>query len=41
MFMDQLLAMARTEDLGQGDEFSFPEQALGVGRSYWPGLYGI
>ena len=41
MFMDQLLAMARTEDLGQGDEFSFPEQALGVGRSYWPGLYGV
>lgn len=41
MFMDATLAMARTEDLGAGDEFSFPEQPLGVGRSYWPGLYGI
>lgn len=41
MFFDQLLTMARTEDLQTGDEFSFPEQSLGVGRSYWPGLYGI
>lgn len=41
MFMDSMLAMARTEDLGQGDEFSFPEQPIGVGRSYWPGLYGV
>lgn len=41
LFLDQLLAMARTEDLKTGDEFSFPEQALGVGRSYWPGIYGV
>lgn len=41
MFMESILTMARTEDLGQGDEFSFPEQPLGVGRSYWPGMYGL
>lgn len=41
LFLDQLREMARTEDLQTGDEFSFPEQALGVGRSYWPGLYGV
>lgn len=41
LFMDALLTAARTEDLSSGDEFSFPEQPLGVGRSYWPGMYGI
>lgn len=41
VFMDALLQMARTEDLQQGDEFQFPQQPLGVGRSYWPGLYGL
>ncbi len=40
-FMYALKEMARTEDLGAGDEFRYPEQSLGVGRSYWPGLYGI
>lgn len=40
-FMFALKEMARTEDLGSGDEFRFPEQPLGVGRSYWPGLYGV
>jgi len=41
VFMDMLLSMARDEDLKTGDEFSFPEQPLGVGRSWWPGLYGV
>lgn len=41
IFMTMLYEMARTEDLGSGDEFMYPEQPLGVGRSYWPGLYGI
>lgn len=40
-FMNLLLEMARTEDLSAGDEFMYPEQPLGVGRSYWPGLYGV
>ncbi len=41
VFMGLLKEMARTEDLGAGDEFMYPESPLGVGRSYWPGLYGI
>lgn len=41
VFMEQLLQMSRDEDLGQGDEFMFPADSLGVGRSYWPGLYGL
>jgi hypothetical protein len=41
VFMSMLKEMARTEDLGAGDEFMYPEQPLGVGRSYWPGLYGV
>jgi len=41
VFMTMLKEMARTEDLGAGDEFQYPEQPLGVGRSYWPGLYGV
>jgi len=41
VFMDLLAEMARTEDLSSGDEFRYPEQPLGVGRSYWPGLYGV
>ena len=40
-FYFALNEMARTEDLGAGDEFQWPEQPLGVGRSYWPGMYGI
>ena len=40
-FMDALLQMARTEDLQAGDEFEFPSQPIGVGRNYWPGLYGV
>lgn len=41
IFMDMLREMGRTEDLGAGDEFQYPADPLGVGRSYWPGLYGI
>lgn len=41
VFQGMLLEMARTEDLGAGDEFMYPESPLGVGRSYWPGLYGV
>jgi hypothetical protein len=41
VFMGLLKEMARTEDLGAGDEFMYPESPLGIGRSYWPGLYGI
>lgn len=41
LFMDMLLTEARTEDLQKGDEFQFPESPLGVGRTYWPGLYGV
>lgn len=41
VFFDAVLQMARTEDLKNGDEFEFPEDPLGVGRSYWPGLYGL
>lgn len=41
VFYDCLQQMARTEDLGAGDQSQFPEQPLGVGRSYWPGLYGV
>lgn len=41
VFMYALKEMARTEDLGSGDEFRYPEQPLGTGRSFWPGLYGV
>lgn len=41
VFYQMLQQMARTEDLNSGDQFQFPEQSLGVGRSYWPGLYGV
>lgn len=40
-FMGVLKEMARTEDLGAGDEFRYPESPMGVGRSYWPGIYGV
>lgn len=40
-YVDALLNMSRTEDLGNGDEFQWPESPLGVGRSYWPGVYGL
>lgn len=40
-FLQDLQEMARTEDLSAGDEFRFPSEPMGVGRSYWPGLYGI
>lgn len=39
-FIYALNEMARTEDLSAGDEFQFPEQSLGSGRAYFPGLYG-
>jgi len=41
IFMGMLKEMSRTEDLSAGDEFMYPEQPLGAGRSYWPGLCGI
>lgn len=41
VFMSTLKEMARTEDLSAGDEFRYPEAPMGVGRSYWPGLYGV
>jgi hypothetical protein len=41
VYMNMLKEMARTEDLGSGDEFRYPADSLGVGRSYWPGLYGV
>lgn len=41
VFMGMLKEMSRTEDLSAGDQFQYPEQPLGVGRSYWPGLYGV
>jgi|SRR5215472_868178 len=41
VFMSMLKEMARTEDLSAGDEFRYPESPMGVGRSYWPGLYGV
>lgn len=41
LFMDSLLTAARTEDLAGGDEFMWPESPIGVGRSYWPGIYGV
>lgn len=41
VFMGAMKEMARLEDLGSGDEFRYPESPLGVGRSYWPGLYGV
>ena len=41
VFTGMLKEMSRTEDLGSGDEFRFPGEPLGVGRSYWPGLYGV
>ncbi len=41
VFYEQLQQMARTEDMGAGDEFQFPQDPLGVGRSYWPGLLGV
>lgn len=41
LFMDAILQSASTEDLQNGDEFEFPEQGLGVGRSFGPGIFGI
>jgi hypothetical protein len=41
VFMNMMKEMARTEDLGSGDEFRYPADSLGVGRSYWPGLLGV
>lgn len=41
IFMEALMQMSRTEDLGNGDQFQWPDNPLGVGRSYWPGLFGL
>lgn len=40
MFMEALLNMARTEDLGSGDEWRWPEAGFGVGQATNPGLFG-
>ena len=41
VFQSTLKEMARTEDLGSGDQFMYPEEPLGGNRSYWPGLFGV
>lgn len=41
VFYEQLQQMARTEDLGSGDEFQWPESPLGSGHQFFPGLYGL
>jgi len=41
VFYEALMQMSRTEDLGSGDEFSYPEEGFGVGRSYYPGIFGL
>jgi hypothetical protein len=40
IYMDMLLMMARTEDLGGGDQWRYPESGLGVGQASNPGLFG-
>jgi len=40
MFMDAMLTMARTEDLGSGDQWRWPESGFGVGQATNPGLFG-
>lgn len=40
MFMEALLNMARTEDLGNGDQWRWPESGFGVGQATNPGLFG-
>ena len=40
MFMEALLNMARTEDLGSGDQWRWPESGFGVGQASNPGLFG-
>ena len=40
IFMDSLLNMARTEDLGSGDQWRWPEAGFGVGQATNPGLFG-
>jgi hypothetical protein len=41
VFMEQLMMMARTEDLQNGDEFMFPDTAMGVAHAWFPGLFGF
>ena len=41
VFRDSLLDMARTEDLGSGDEYRWPEEPLGTGHVLYPGLFGL
>jgi hypothetical protein len=40
MFMEALLMMSRTEDLGNGDQWRWPEGGMGVGQATNPGLFG-
>ena len=40
LFMDALMTMARTEDLGSGDQWRWPEGGMGVGQATNPGLFG-
>lgn len=41
IYQQALENMKNIEDLGSGDEFMYPEEPLGVGRSYFPGLFGL
>jgi len=40
IFYETLQQMARTEDLGNGDQFMYPETPMGSGNNFNPGLYG-
>lgn len=41
IYQQAMEQMKNIEDLGSGDEFMWPEEPLGVGRSFFPGLFGI
>lgn len=41
IFLAGLDVMARTEDLGAGDEFAFPSRSLGVKTHTLPGIFGL
>jgi len=42
IFIEQLMSMARTEDLNSGDEFQYPEDSLGsTSQGYGYGIYGL
>ena len=41
VFMHHLTYAARTEDMSRGDQFQFPENNLGSGHQFYPGLFGL